>query len=85
MIIGMREEETRSAAGRPLTVEEWQERLSNAREILRSLETDVAVLIVMADCSDPEVLRAVHSATGNLAKLGGHVTLAQRRIDRGWV
>lgn len=84
MIIGMNErEKTRSVASRPLTVEEWQARLSNAREILRALERDVAVLIASADHSDSEVLRAIHSAAGNLGKLDGHAALAQRRIDRG--
>jgi hypothetical protein len=73
------------ASQRPLTVDEWQERLNNARNLLGLLERDVAVLIDACDQSDPDVVDAIHSAAGKLGSLSGHVALAQRRIDRGLV
>lgn len=70
---------------RPLTLDEWQRRLNNARALLEGLERDVTILISAADDGDPAVVDAIHSAAGKIGHLRGHVNLAQRRIDRGLV
>jgi hypothetical protein len=70
---------------RPLTLDEWQRRLNNTRDLIDGLDEALTILITEADDSDPVVKDAIHAAVGKLSSLRSHVSLAQRRIDRGLV
>lgn len=71
---------------RPLTLDEWQQRLNTARDRLVALDHEVGILVgALAGTDDPRVVDAIHSSAGKLGSLKGQVQLAQRRIDRGLV